>query len=151
MRSTFRPSAIFLTILMLTMPLAAAAPPASGENATISTNENWSDDATMNGHVTVANGTTLTVSANITMSTDSSITVEKGGNLVITNGGLLSNDMNSGIRVNDFLAAVTRTFGELGQAGVIQLKLDHNRGPSCEETFGLANCGGGFRQPPDEL
>ena len=125
MRSTFRPSAIFLTILMLTMPLAAAAPPASGENATVSTNENWSDDATMNGHVTVANGTTLTVSANITMSTDSSITVEKGGNLVITNGGLLSNDMNSGIRVNDFLASVTLNFGDLGQEGVIQLKLDH--------------------------
>lgn len=126
MRTSLRPSALLLTMLLLTVPLAGAAPPASGEDATVTTNENWSDDTTMNGHVTVANGSTLTISANITMETDSSITVEEGGNLVITNGALLSNDMNSGIRVNDFLASVTLNFGDLGQDGIVQLKFDHD-------------------------
>ena len=110
MRTTIRPTAIILVLLLLGMPLTAAAPPTSGENLTISTNGNWGEDTTMNGHVTVANGSTLTVSANITMGTDSSITVEEGGNLVVTNGALLSNGLNSGIRVNDFLATVSLNF-----------------------------------------
>ena len=80
----------------------------------------------MNGHVTVANGSTLTVSANITMGMDSSITVEEGGNLIVTNGALLSNGLNSGIRVNDFLATVSLDFGDIGQEGIVQLKFDHS-------------------------
>jgi len=126
MRTTFRPTAIILVLLLLAMPLTAAAPPTSGENLTISTNENWGEDAAMNGHVTVANGSTLTVSANITMGMDSSITVEEGGNLIVTNGALLSNGLNSGIRVNDFLATVSLNFGDIGQEGIVQLKFDHS-------------------------
>ena len=126
MRTTFRPTAIILVLLLLAMPLTAAAPPTSGENLTISTNENWGEDAAMNGHVTVDNGSTLTVSANITMGMDSSITVEEGGNLIVTNGALLSNGLNSGIRVNDFLATVSLDFGDIGQEGIVQLKFDHS-------------------------
>ena len=126
MRTPFRPAAIILVLLLLGMPLTSAAPPTSGEDVTISTNENWTEDASMSGHVTVANGSTLTVSANITMGTDSSITVQEGGNLIVTNGALLSDELNSGIRVNDFLATVSLNFGNIGQEGVIQLKLDHS-------------------------
>ena len=126
MRTPFRPTAILLVLLLLGVPLTSAAPPTSGEDVTSSTNENWTEDGSMNGHVTVPNGSTLTVSANITMGTDSSITVEEGGNLIVTNGALLSDDLNSGIRVNDFLATVSLNFGNIGQEGVIQLKFDHS-------------------------
>lgn len=125
MRTLFRPSAIIIVLLLLTMPMAGAAPPATGEDVNLSSDENWDEDATMDGHVTVANGSTLTVSANITMEMDSSITVEEGGNLVITNGALLSNNINSGMSVNNLLASVTLNFGDLGQEGKIQLKFDH--------------------------
>ena len=126
MRTPFRPTAIVLVLLLLGVPLTSAAPPTSGEDVSISTNESWTEDGNMNGHVTVANGSTLTVSANITMGIDSSITVEEGGNLIVTNGALLSDDLNSGIRVNDFLATVSLNFGNIGQEGIIQLKFDHS-------------------------
>jgi hypothetical protein len=114
-----------MLLLFLTAPLAQAAPPTGGESASISQSETWTDDATMDGHISIANGATLTINANITMETGSSITVEEGGQLVLTNGGLYSNDLYAGVMVNSVLASLTLNFGDVADDGVLQLKFDH--------------------------
>ena len=125
MRTRIHPVALLLSLLLLTAPLAAAAPPTGGDSNTITDSETWTEDAHMNGHVVVADGATLNVNANITMETGSSITVEDGGQLVITNGALLSDDLNAGLMVNSMFATLTINFGDLADEGVLQLKLDH--------------------------
>ena len=125
MRNARRLLQVTVVLLFLTAPLAQAAPPSGGESANISESETWTDDATMNGHISIGNGATLTISANITMETGSSITVEEGGQLVLTNGGLYSNDLNAGVMVNGVLASLTLNFGDLADEGVLQLKFDH--------------------------
>ena len=125
MRTRIHPVALLLSLLLLTAPLAAAAPPTGGDSNTITDSETWTEDAHMNGHVVVADGATLNVNANITMETGSSITVEDGGQLVITNGALHSDDLNAGLMVNSMFATLTINFGDLADEGVLQLKLDH--------------------------
>ena len=125
MRTRLYPVALLLSLLLLSAPLAAAAPPTGGDSNTITASETWTEDAHMNGHVVVADGATLNVNANITMETGSSITVEDGGQLVVTNGALLSDDLNAGLMVNSMFATLTINFGDLADEGVLQLKLDH--------------------------
>jgi len=125
MRTRIHPVTLLLSLLLLTAPLAAAAPPTGGDSNTITDSETWTEDAHMNGHVVVADGATLNVNANITMETGSSITVEDGGQLVVTNGALLSDDLNAGLMVNSMFASLTINFGDLADEGVLQLKLDH--------------------------
>ena len=125
MRTRLHPVALLLSLLLLSAPLAAAAPPTEGDSNTITASETWTEDAHMNGHVVVADGATLNVNANITMETGSSITVEDGGQLVVTNGALLSDDLNAGLMVNSMFATLTINFGDLADEGVLQLKLDH--------------------------
>ena len=125
MRSLRLTIPMLLTLLLIAGPLAQATPPSSGDSTTVSASETWTEDAVMDGHVTVADGATLTVNANITMETGSSITVEEGGQLVITNGGLYSDDLNAGLMVNSMFATLTLNFGDLADDGVLQLKLDH--------------------------
>ena len=86
--------------LLVSLPLASAIPPSGGDTNTITASETWTDDASMDGHVVVANGATLTVNANITMAKDATITVEEGAQLVVTNGALVSEDLNAGVMVN---------------------------------------------------
>ncbi len=117
-----------MTLLLMSSMAASASPPSNGDSTTVQTNEAWTEDTRMDGHVTVESGNTLTVSANITMATGSSITVEDGGQLVLTNGALLSENLNAGLRVevNSFVPAVlTLNFGDIAESGVVQLKLNH--------------------------
>ena len=116
---------LLITVLLLTAPVTQATPPGEGDSTTITASETWTEDAVMNGHVVVENGSTLTVNANITMETGSSITVEEGGQLVVTNGGLYSEDLNAGLMVNSMFATLTLNFGDIAESGVVQLKLDH--------------------------
>ena len=116
---------LLITVLLLTAPVTQATPPGEGDSTTIIASETWTEDAVMNGHVVVENGSTLTVNANITMETGSSITVEEGGQLVVTNGGLYSEDLNAGLMVNSMFATLTLNFGDIAESGVVQLKLDH--------------------------
>ena len=116
---------LLITVLLLTAPVTQATPPSEGDSTTITASETWTEDAVMNGHVVVENGSTLTVNANITMETGSSITVEEGGQLVVTNGGLYSEDLNAGLMVNSMFATLTLNFGDIAESGVVQLKLDH--------------------------
>ena len=125
MRTAPRRLCVLLCLLLLTSPLAQAAPPSDGSTMSVSSDETWTEDATMNGHVTVESGSSLTVSANITMETGSSITVEEGGQLVVTNGALFSNDLNAGLMVNSMFARLSLEFGDLAEEGVVQLKFDH--------------------------
>lgn len=121
-------AALLLTMLLLSAPIVAATPPTSGDTVALQSDESWTEDATMDGHVTVENGTTLTISANITMQTGSSITVEEGAQLVLTNGALRSEDLNAGLRVEASVftpPVLTLNFGDLAESGVVQLKLDH--------------------------
>ncbi len=121
-------AALLLTMLLLSAPIVAATPPTSGDTVALQGDESWTEDATMDGHVTVENGTTLTISANITMQTGSSITVEEGAQLVLTNGALRSEDLNAGLRVEASVftpPVLTLNFGDLAESGVVQLKLDH--------------------------
>ena len=117
-----------MTLILMSSMAASASPPSNGDSTTVQTNEAWTEDTRMDGHVTVESGNTLTVSANITMATGSSITVEDGGQLVLTNGALLSENLNAGLRVevNSFVPAVlTLNFGDIAESGVVQLKLNH--------------------------
>jgi len=117
-----------MTLLLMSSMAASASPPSNGDSTSVQTNEAWTEDTRMDGHVTVESGNTLTVSANITMATGSSITVEDGGQLVLTNGALLSENLNAGLRVevNSFVPAVlTLNFGDIAESGVVQLKLNH--------------------------
>ncbi len=119
---------LMMTLLLMSSMAASASPPSNGDSTTVQTNEAWTEDTRMDGHVTVESGNTLTVSANITMATGSSITVEDGGQLVLTNGALLSENLNAGLRVevNSFVPAVlTLNFGDIAESGVVQLKLNH--------------------------
>jgi hypothetical protein len=125
MRTAPRRLSVLLCLLLLTGPLAHAAPPSDGSTMSVSSDETWTEDASLNGHVTVESGSSLTVSANITMETGSSITVEEGGQLVVTNGALLSNDLNAGLMVNSMFARLSLEFGDLAEDGVVQLKFDH--------------------------
>ena len=119
---------LMMTLLLMSSMAASASPPSNGDSTSVQTNEAWTEDTRMDGHVTVESGNTLTVSANITMATGSSITVEDGGQLVLTNGALLSENLNAGLRVevNSFVPAVlTLNFGDIAESGVVQLKLNH--------------------------
>jgi hypothetical protein len=141
MRTQTRSTAILLALLMLAMPVVHATPPSSGESATISEATTWTEDATMDGDLTVAAGASLTINANITMQQGSSITVEEGAQLVLTNGALISNDLNAGLRVdvNPFAPSVlTLNFGDLADDGVLQLKFDHiiSDGGTVDVTYG---------------
>jgi hypothetical protein len=120
-----RLACLLVGLLLMTGPLALASPPTGGETSNVDQNETWTEDATMDGHVVVASGSTLTVNANITMETGSSITVEEGGQLVVTNGALLSDDLNAGLMVNSMFAELTLNFGDIADEGVVQLKFDH--------------------------
>lgn len=139
MRTRLHPLALILSLLFLTAPLAAAAPPAGGETNTIASSETWTEDAHMNGHVVVSSGSTLTVNANITMETGSSITVEDGGQLVVTNGALLSDDLNAGLMVNSMFATLTLNFGDLADEGALQLKFNHAIDASSKMNITLGN------------
>ncbi len=128
MRPPRRLAALLMMFLLTFASTATATPPANGDAVTLEANESWSEDAAMDGHVTVKSGTTLTVSANITLETGSSITVEDGAQLVLTNGALLSDDLNAGLRVeaSGFTPPVlTLNFGDLAESGVVQFKLNH--------------------------
>ena len=120
-----RLACLLVGLLLMTVPLALASPPTGGETSNVDQNETWTEDATMDGHVVVASGSTLTVNANITMETGSSITVEEGGQLVVTNGALLSDDLNAGLMVNSMFAELTLNFGDIADEGIVQLKFDH--------------------------
>ena len=120
-----RLACLLVGLLLMTGPLALASPPTGGETSNVDQNETWTEDATMDGHVVVASGSTLTVNANITMETGSSITVEEGGQLVVTNGALLSDDLNAGLMVNSMFAELTLNFGDIADEGIVQLKFDH--------------------------
>jgi len=133
---------LMMTLLLMSSMAVSAGPPSNGDNATLQANEAWTEDTTMDGHVTVESGSTLTVSANITMATGSSITVEEGAQLVLTNGALLSDDLNAGLRVeiNGFVPAVlTLNFGDIAESGVVQLKLDHVVADGANVTFTYGN------------
>ena len=114
--------------LLVSLPLASAIPPSGGETSTITASETWTDDASMDGHVVVANGATLTVNANITMAKDATITVEEGAQLVVTNGALVSEDLNAGVMVNGIGATLKLNFGDLADDGVVQIMFDHTIG-----------------------
>ena len=126
-----RLACLLVGLLLMTGPLALASPPTGGETSNVDQNETWTEDATMDGHVVVASGSTLTVNANITMETGSSITVEEGGQLVVTNGALLSDDLNAGLMVNSMFAELTLNFGDLADEGIVQLKFDHEIPEDC--------------------
>jgi len=114
-----------IVLLFLSAPLAQAAPPESGESSTVNANEVWTETATMNGHLTVTNGATLTIQSDITMEPGSSITVDEGASLVMDNGSLISEELNSGLLVNNMGANLMLNFGDLAETGVIQLQFDH--------------------------
>ena len=114
--------------LLVSLPLASAIPPSGGDTNTITASETWTDDASMDGHVVVANGATLTVNANITMAKDATITVEEGAQLVVTNGALVSEDLNAGVMVNGIGATLKLNFGDLADNGVVQIMFDHTIG-----------------------
>ena len=114
-----------IVLLFLSAPLAQAAPPESGESTTIEANEVWTEAATMNGHLTVTNGATLTIQSDIIMQPGSSITVDEGATLVMDNGSLMSEELNSGLLVNSMSANLNLNFGDLAETGVVQLLFDH--------------------------
>ena len=138
MRTTDRLLAVALCLLLVGLPLAAAAPPQGGDDLVISDDEVWDEDAAMDGHVIVQSNASLTVNANISMAMGSSITVEEGGQLVVTNGALLSDDLNAGLMVNNPYASLSLNFGDLADSGVVQLKFDHviAEGAKMEVTLG---------------
>ncbi len=142
MRSQLSRALLMMTLLLMSSMAVSAGPPSNGDNATLQANEAWTEDTTMDGHVTVESGSTLTVSANITMAAGSSITVEEGAQLVVTNGALLSDDLNAGLRVevNGFVPAVlTLNFGDIAESGVVQLKLDHVVADGAKVNFTYGN------------
>ena len=138
MRTTDRLLAVALCLLLVGLPLAAAAPPQGGDELVISDDQVWDEDAAMDGHVIVQSNASLTVNANISMAMGSSITVEEGGQLVVTNGALLSDDLNAGLMVNNPYASLSLNFGDLADSGVVQLKFDHviAEGAKMEVTLG---------------
>lgn len=78
-----------MTAMLLMMSSTAwAEPPTDGTTTTVSEDITWSDDASMNGHVIVEDGATLTVEGHITMEEGSSITVNEGGELNLQGGSL---------------------------------------------------------------
>ena len=113
--------------MMLMMSATAwAEPPTDGTTTTVSEDLTWSDDASMNGHVVVENGATLTVEGQITMETGSSITVNEGGELNLLGGSLTGESLDAGRMVNSVpTTAVTVNFGDLAETGVVQLQFDH--------------------------
>ena len=117
---------LLTTMLLLTTSAALAQPPTDGSTLSVSEDTLWSDNATMNGHVVVENGATLTVSSSITMSEGSSLTVAEGGTLVLQSGSLSSNDLNAGRMVNSLpTTTISVQFGNLTDTGVVQLSFDH--------------------------
>ena len=116
---------MIIVLLFLSAPLAQAAPPESGESTTIEANEVWTETATMDGHLTVTNGATLTIQSDIIMQPGSSITVDEGASLVLDNGSLMSEELNSGLLVNNMNANLELNFGDIAETGVVQLLFDH--------------------------
>ena len=133
---------VLLLLLMTAAPLANGTPPTGGDATAIDQDETWTEDASMDGHIVVSNGATLTVNANITMAAGSSIVVEQNSQLVVTNGALASEELNAGLRVeaNPFADAIlTLNFGDLADEGVVQLKLDHEIGSEGRVEITYAN------------
>lgn len=119
--------ALFLTIMLLSTATATLAqPPTAGEDVALTEDTAWTEDGSMNGHVVVESGATLTVSANITMTDGSSITVAEGGTLDLRSGSLASEDLDAGRMVNSLpTTTVSVNFGNLSETGVVQLQFDH--------------------------
>lgn len=119
--------ALLLTAMLLMMSSTALAqPPTDGTTTTVSEDLTWSDDASMNGHVVVEDGATLTVEGHITMEAGSSITVNEGGELNLQGGSLTGESLDAGRMVNSVpTTAVTVNFGDLAETGVVQLQFDH--------------------------
>lgn len=119
--------ALFLTAMLLMMSSTAwAEPPTDGTTTTVSEDITWSDDASMNGHVIVEDGATLTVEGHITMEEGSSITVNEGGELNLQGGSLAGESLDAGRMVNSLpTTAVTVNFGDLAETGAVQLQFDH--------------------------
>lgn len=119
--------ALFLTAMLLsTAGATLAQPPSGGETLTMTQDTTWAENATMNGHVVVESGATLTVTSNITMVEGSSITVADGGSLVLQSGSLTSDNLGAGRMVNSLpTTSVSVQFGNLSDDGVVQLHFDH--------------------------
>ena len=119
--------ALLLTAMLLMMSSTAwAQPPTDGTTTTVSEDLTWSDDASMNGHVVVEDGATLTVEGHITMEAGSSITVNEGGELNLQGGSLTGESLDAGRMVNSVpTTAITVNFGDLAETGVVQLQFDH--------------------------
>lgn len=119
--------AVFLTAMLLMMSSTAwAEPPTDGTTTTVSEDITWSDDGSMNGHVIVEDGATLTVEGHITMEDGSSITVNEGGELNLQGGSLTGESLDAGRMVNSLpTTAVTVNFGDLAETGAVQLQFDH--------------------------
>lgn len=113
-------------MLLMMSSTALAQPPTDGTTTTVSEDLTWSDDASMNGHVVVEDGATLTVEGQITMEAGSSITVNEGGELNLQGGSLTGESLDAGRMVNSVpTTAVTVNFGDLAETGVVQLQFDH--------------------------
>ena len=113
-------------MLLMMSSTALAQPPTDGTTTTVSEDLTWSDDASMNGHVVVEDGATLTVEGHITMEAGSSITVNEGGELNLQGGSLTGESLDAGRMVNSVpTTAVTVNFGDLAETGVVQLQFDH--------------------------
>ena len=119
--------ALLLTAMLLMMSSTAwAQPPTDGTTTTVSEDLTWSDGASMNGHVIVEDGATLTVEGDITMEAGSSITVNEGGELNLQGGSLTGESLDAGRMVNSVpTTAITVNFGDLAETGVVQLQFDH--------------------------
>ena len=113
-------------MLLMMSSTAWAQPPTDGTTTTVSEDLTWSDDASMNGHVVVEDGATLTVEGHITMEAGSSITVNEGGELNLQGGSLTGESLDAGRMVNSVpTTAITVNFGDLAETGVVQLQFDH--------------------------
>ena len=119
--------ALLLTAMLLMMSSTAwAQPPTGGTTTTVSEDLTWSDDGSMNGHVVVEDGATLTVESHIVMEAGSSITVNEGGELNLQGGSLTGESLDAGRMVNSVpTTAITVNFGDLAETGVVQLQFDH--------------------------
>jgi hypothetical protein len=116
-----------------------AEPPSDGMTLTISSDETWSDSASMDGNLVVANGATLTIEDEISIAKSNSILVEEGGTLVLT-GELTGAELDAGLALNVFgMTELHLNFGDLADTGQVRINFDQTIPDSAMINVSLEN------------
>ena len=125
--NAFRTSC-FITLLLLlsSQGNSLAAPPSDGSNSTITVDEQWAGNESLNGNVVVSSGTTLTISGNISVSEGSTITVSDGGTLDIDSGSMYAESENNWLTVRPNDASIEVPLQGIGGDTTIRVYFSNN-------------------------